>query len=81
MKNWTRFVFVVLAAALVAYEAKNSAGQRLIDEPVLNSVIVMMVITSILGPVLTEVYGKRLLKVQPSPTAEPELAVAADIPA
>jgi Kef-type K+ transport system membrane component KefB len=53
-------VAATLAAALVAYEAKNAAGKRLIDEPVLNSVIVMMVVTSILGPILTEVYGKRL---------------------
>lgn len=53
-------VAATLAAALVAYEAINSSGERLIDEPVLNSVIVMMVVTSILGPILTEVYGKRL---------------------
>jgi Sodium/hydrogen exchanger family len=34
--------------------------QRLIDEPVLNSVIVLMVVTSILGPILTDQFGKRL---------------------
>lgn len=54
-------VAATLAAALVAYEAKNAAGERLIDEPILNSVIVLMVITSILGPILTEIFGKRLL--------------------
>lgn len=53
-------VAATLAAALVAYNAKNPAGQRLIDEPVLNSIIVLMVVTSILGPVLTERFGKRL---------------------
>jgi Kef-type K+ transport system membrane component KefB len=57
-------VAATLAAALVAYEAKNADGKRLIDEPVLNSVIVMMVVTSILGPILTEVFGKRLPEAQ-----------------
>jgi Kef-type K+ transport system membrane component KefB len=53
-------VAATLAAALVAFEAKNAEGRRLIDEPVLNSVIVLMVVTSILGPILTEQLGKRL---------------------
>ncbi len=53
-------VAATLAAALVAFNAKNADGQRLIDEPVLNSVIVLMVATSVLGPVLTELFGKRL---------------------
>jgi Kef-type K+ transport system membrane component KefB len=53
-------VAATLAAALVAYEAKNAEGRRLIDEPMLNSVIVLMVVTSVLGPVLTEVFGKRI---------------------
>ena len=53
-------VAATLAAALVAYEAKNAAGQRLIDEPIVNTVIVLMVVTSILGPVLTDVIGNRL---------------------
>jgi Kef-type K+ transport system membrane component KefB len=47
-------------AALVAYEAKDAMGRRLIDEPALNSVIVLMVVTSILGPILTEQFGWRL---------------------
>jgi Kef-type K+ transport system membrane component KefB len=54
-------VAATLAAALVAYESKNPAGQRLIDEPILNSIIVLMVVTSILGPVLTERFGQRLV--------------------
>ncbi len=66
-------VAATLAAALVAYEARNPQGQRLIDEPMLNSVIVLMVVTSILGPILTEQYGKRLAadwtQAIPDPTA------------
>jgi len=54
-------VAATLAAALVAYNAQNSAGQRLIDEPILNTVIVLMVITSVLGPILTESFGRRLV--------------------
>jgi Kef-type K+ transport system membrane component KefB len=53
-------VAATLAAALTAYQAKNAAGTRLIDEPVLNSVIVLMVVTSVLGPILTEFFGRRL---------------------
>jgi Kef-type K+ transport system membrane component KefB len=54
-------VAATLAAALVAFEARNADGRRLIDEPVLNSVIVLMVVTSILGPILTDVFGRRLV--------------------
>jgi Kef-type K+ transport system membrane component KefB len=54
-------VAATLAAALTAYDAKAADGSRLIDEPVLNSVIVLMVVTSLLGPILTEVFGKRLI--------------------
>jgi Kef-type K+ transport system membrane component KefB len=53
-------VAATLAAALVAFEARNAEGQRLIDEQVLNSVIVLMVVTSILGPILTDQFGKQL---------------------
>jgi Kef-type K+ transport system membrane component KefB len=63
-------VAATLAAALVAYEAKNSQGQRLIDEPVLNSVIVLMVVTSIMGPVLTEQFGLRVTATR-APVPEP----------
>ena len=53
-------VAATLAAALVAFEAADAQGQRLINEPVLNSVIVLLVVTSILGPILTEQFGNRL---------------------
>jgi Kef-type K+ transport system membrane component KefB len=58
-------VAATLAAALVAYNAQNAAGQRLIDEPVLNSVIVLMVVTSLLGPILTDFFGRRLISTSP----------------
>ena len=68
-------VAATLAAALTAYQAKAADGSRLIDEPVLNSVIVLMVVTSVLGPILTDLFGRRLAaevppnKTQPSDSA------------
>jgi Kef-type K+ transport system membrane component KefB len=53
-------VAATLAVALTAYGTKDSGGNRLIDEPVLNSVLVLVVVTSVLGPILTEVIGKRM---------------------
>jgi Na+:H+ antiporter len=53
-------VAATLAVALTAYGTQDASGNRLIDEPVLNSVLVLVVVTSVLGPVLTEVFGKRL---------------------
>jgi hypothetical protein len=56
-------VAATLAAALVAYNSKNAAGVRLIDEPVLNSILVLVIFTSVIGPVLTEFFGKRIANV------------------
>ncbi len=53
-------VAATLAAALVGYDAVNAAGVRLLDQRMLNTVLVLVVVTSILGPVLTEVYARRL---------------------
>lgn len=69
-------VAATLAAALVAYDTKNAAGERLIGEPVLNSVIVLLVVTSVLGPILTERFARRL----PPPTAGVEPAGPAQEP-
>jgi Kef-type K+ transport system membrane component KefB len=64
-------VAATLAAALTAYEAKSANGSRPIDEPVLNSVIVLMVVTSVLGPVLTELFGRRLVAEIPPNKTQP----------
>jgi hypothetical protein len=53
-----------LAATLVAFETKNAEGVRLIDEPVINTVLVLVVVTSILGPILTEYFGRQRLAEQ-----------------
>jgi Kef-type K+ transport system membrane component KefB len=54
-------VATTLAATLVAIHTKDAAGTRLIDEPVINTVLVLVVVTSILGPILTEHFGRQLL--------------------
>ena len=67
-------VAATLAAALVAFQARNAAGVRLIDEPILNTILVMVVVTSILGPILTEHFGRQRLA-QPDVVAEAEPAI------
>ena len=54
-------VAATLAATLVAYETKDAAGLRLIDEPVVNTVLVLVVVTSILGPILTDRFARQRL--------------------
>ncbi|MBE9036290.1 cation:proton antiporter domain-containing protein [aff. Roholtiella sp. LEGE 12411] len=53
-------VAATLAATLVAYQTVNSAGERLINEGVLNSVIVLMLVTAILGPIITARFASAL---------------------
>jgi Kef-type K+ transport system membrane component KefB len=53
-------VAATLAVALTAYQTKDANGKPVIDEPVLNSVLVLVVVTSVLGPILTEIFGKRM---------------------
>jgi Kef-type K+ transport system membrane component KefB len=62
-------VAATLAAAIVAFQTKNSAGVRLIDEPVINTVLVLVVVTSILGPILTERFGRQRLAEQEAEAA------------
>jgi Kef-type K+ transport system membrane component KefB len=64
-------VAATLAATLVAYDTRNSLGQRLLDGTMLNAVLVLMLATSILGPVLTELFTPRMLA-----EAAPERAAA-----
>jgi len=49
-----------LAVALVAYESMNSAGERLIDSALLNSILVLMVVSAVAGTIITEWIGSRM---------------------
>ena len=60
-------VAATLAATLVAHETLGAAGQRLLDDRMLNVVLVLVFATSILGPVLTERFASRLTAVVPAP--------------
>ena len=55
-----------LAATLVGYQTLDEAGVRLLDEKMLNTVLVLLVVTSILGPVMTELVTPRLIRQQVS---------------
>jgi Kef-type K+ transport system membrane component KefB len=54
-------VAATLAATLVGYNTFNPAGGRLLDVDVLNVVFVLLVVTAILGPVLTERFAPGML--------------------
>jgi Kef-type K+ transport system membrane component KefB len=54
-------VAATLAAALVAYQTFNGAKERLLDRPTLNVVLVLVLVTSIIGPVLVNVFAPRLV--------------------
>jgi len=55
-------VAATLSATLVGFNTFDPAGQRLIDERVLNAVFVLMLTTSILGPVMTQNYTPLMLR-------------------
>ena len=54
-------VAATLAATLVSYDTVNAAGQHLLDDMMLNAVLVLMLTTSILGPILTERFAPGML--------------------
>ena len=64
-------VAATLAATLVAYQTFNPAHQRLLDDRMLNVVLVLMLVTSILGPILTEHYAPRLVEQTPEKVTTP----------
>lgn len=53
-----------LAVALVAYESLNQQGERLIDAALLNSILVLMVVTALLGTILSQRLANKILEQQ-----------------
>jgi len=53
-------VAATLAATLVAHDTLGAAGERLLDDRMLNVVLVLVFTTSVLGPVLTERFASCL---------------------
>lgn len=67
-------VAATLAAATVAYKTVNSAGRPLIDLPVLNVILMLVVLTSLGAPLLTQRFADRLTDAHRRP--EPSAAAA-----
>jgi Kef-type K+ transport system membrane component KefB len=65
-------VAATLAAALVAYDTFDPSHQRLLDTRMLNVVLVLMLATSILGPIMTERFAPRLHAEGATPTEHGE---------
>ena len=55
-------VAATLAATLVGHDTLNAAGEPLLGEEIFNAVLVLMVVTSLLGPILTELYTPAMIK-------------------
>ncbi len=53
-------VAATMAAALVASQALDSAGQPLIDQATLDTILVLVMLTAIIGPILTQRYTVRI---------------------
>jgi Kef-type K+ transport system membrane component KefB len=66
-----------LATTLVAFDTFHAAGHRSIDEELLNAILVLMLTTSILGPVLTERFSPHMLEDERPIDRD---AVAEDVP-
>jgi Kef-type K+ transport system membrane component KefB len=54
-------VAATLAATLVGFDTFNPAGQRLIDERILDVVFVLILVTATLGPIMTRRYAPLML--------------------
>lgn len=59
-------VAATLAAALVAFETFNSSGERLIDDTVLDTVLILMAVTVVAGPIMTKAFSKSVPSKEPS---------------
>ena len=55
-------VAATLAATLVAHRTFNANGQPLLDSQMLNGVLIMVVVTAILGPVLTQRFAPGMVE-------------------
>jgi Kef-type K+ transport system membrane component KefB len=53
-------VAATLAVAVVGYNTIDHTGRRMLTESTLNAVLVLMVVTAILGPVLTQHFAPKL---------------------
>lgn len=60
-----------LASAVVGYQTRNAQGVRMLDGGFVNAVLVLVVVSCVIGPVLTERWGRHEAA-SPSSTTEDE---------
>jgi Kef-type K+ transport system membrane component KefB len=49
-----------LASAVVGYQALNAKGERLLDTGFVNAVVILVILTCVLGPILTGRFASKL---------------------
>jgi Kef-type K+ transport system membrane component KefB len=62
-------VAATLAATLVGYNTLNAAGERLLSGDIFNAVLVLLVVTSVLSTILTELFAPGMVKDEAHPKA------------
>ena len=73
-------VAATLAAALVGFQTVNATGHQLIDQAMLNTILVLVVATSLLGPIVTQRSLRQLPASMLSPGDSAPIAEAGDGP-
>lgn len=58
-----------LASAVVGFQTKNAEGKRLLDAEFVNATLLLVVVSCVAGPILTEFWGKKLAASTPAPDA------------
>ena len=58
-------IAAALAATLVAHKTLDTSGQAMLDNRMLNAVLIVVLVTAILGPILTQHYAPRMLAETP----------------
>ena len=55
-------VAATLAATLVGYNTFNPVGERLLTGEIFNAVLVLLVVTSVVSTILTEMFARGMVK-------------------
>ena len=63
-------VAATLAATLVAHKTFDTHGQAMLDNRMLNAILIVVLVTAILGPILTQHYAPRMLAEAPKQSAD-----------
>lgn len=61
-----------LASAVVAYNTVNSKGERLLEMPYVNAALVLVVVTCVIGPILSQRFARQVKdEALPEPVSPP----------